>query len=157
MNAMTVENFPGFFPGGVAGPDLMQRLQKQAEHFGATTIQEHAVSLRLDEWPFVVSSHEGVQYRTKTVVIATGAKERWLDARGEKKLRGNFVHTCVWCDAQLHQGEAQVLVVGGGDSAMEAALYLTKFAKRVVLVHRSERFKASEVMLQRARDHEQAS
>jgi thioredoxin reductase (NADPH) len=154
MNAMTVENFPGW-PKGIGGPDLMSKLEEQAEAFGAMIIPEQVVSLDLKRWPFVLTSHEGAKYRTKAVVIASGAKERWLDAPGEKELRGNFVHTCVWCDAQLHQDEERVLVIGGGDSAMEAALYLVKFVHSVMLVHRSEHFKASELMLDRARKHPQ--
>lgn len=143
MLTTTVENFPGF-PEGVQGPDLMQSMRKQAERFGAEFIEKNAEMVNLDSNPFVVKAG-GVEYRSKSILIATGALTRWLNVPGEKELLGRGVATCAPCDAPFYK-EKVVAVVGGGDSAMEEANVLTKYAKKVYIIHRRDSFRASKAM-----------
>lgn len=143
-----VENFPGF-PQGIQGPDLMTAMRKQAEKFGAEIADQDFIKADFSQKPFRVST-AGKTYEGKSVIIATGADTRWLDVPGEKEKIGRGVSSCAPCDAFFFK-EKNVIVVGGGDSAMEEALVLTKFAKTVTIIHRSDKFRASEIMLKRAR------
>ncbi len=142
MLTTSVENFPGF-PDGIQGPDLMQNMRKQAERFGVEMIEENATEFDFNEQPFKVNNYLG-----RSVIIATGSEFKWLNLSNEQKLIGRGVSVCATCDAPFFK-EKKVVVVGGGDSAMEEALYLTKFASEVVIVHRRDSFKASKIMQDR--------
>ncbi|SDS09307.1 thioredoxin-disulfide reductase [Agrococcus carbonis] len=151
MTTTDVENFPGF-PDGVQGPDLMFAMQQQAEKFGADVRMQDATELELDG--DVKRVHVGDEVlETRTLIFATGSAYRKLGIAGEEPLSGHGVSWCATCDGFFFK-QKQLIVVGGGDSAMEEATFLTKFADKVTIVHRSEAFRASEVMLQRARDDE---
>jgi thioredoxin reductase (NADPH) len=152
MLTTLVENFPGF-PEGIQGPDLMQNMRKQAEHHGAEIVDVDFVSgdFTKPKGPFKVKTAEK-EFEGKTVIIATGADTKWLGVPGEEKLIGRGVSSCAPCDAPFFRNK-KVIVVGGGDSAMEEAQVLTKFADSVTLVHRSESFKASEIMLKRVQEN----
>lgn len=145
-----VENFPGF-PNGIDGPKLIQDAKKQAEKFGAKYIQENADSFKIIKQPknniFEVGAG-GKTYKSKTIIISTGASARKLGIPGEDKFFGRGVSTCAVCDAALYKGKTTV-VVGGGDSAMEETLALYKFAKKVYLIHRRDEFRASKIMQER--------
>lgn len=143
-----VENFPGF-PEGILGPDLMLNMQKQVEHFGARIVQESVVSVDFTHQPFTVTT-DATTYNGKAVIIATGADANWLGLPGEQRLRGKGVSACATCDGFFFKGK-DVVVVGGGDSAMEEANFLTKFATSVTILHRRNEFKASRIMLTRAK------
>ena len=143
-----VENYPGF-PDGIQGPDLMMAMRKQAERFGAEIADADFASGDFEKAPFKVSTAEKT-FEGKSVIIATGADTKWLDVKGEKEKIGRGVSSCAPCDAFFFKNK-KVIVVGGGDSAMEEALVLTNFAKEVMIVHRREEFKASQIMLDRAR------
>ncbi len=142
-----VENYPGF-PDGIQGPDLMTAMRKQAERFGTEIIDKDFVNADFSKRPFKVST-EDTTYEGKSVIIATGADTKWLDVPGEKEKIGRGVSSCAPCDAFFFK-EKQVIVVGGGDSAMEEALVLTKFAKKVIIIHRKDSFRASQIMQDRA-------
>lgn len=150
MLTTLVENFPGF-PEGIQGPDLMQNMRKQAEHFGAEFIDEDFVSADFSKRPFKITVSDKV-YEGKSVIIATGADTKWLGVPGEKEKIGRGVSSCAPCDAFFFRNK-NVIVVGGGDSAMEEALVLTKFATSVTVVHRKDEFKASEIMQKRVKEH----
>ncbi len=151
MTTTDVENFPGF-PEGVQGPDLMFAMQQQAERFGADVRMQDATELELDGE--VKRVHVGDEVlEARTVIVATGSAYRKLGVPGEEALSGHGVSWCATCDGFFFK-QKQLIVVGGGDSAMEEATFLTKFADKVTIVHRSEAFRASEVMLQRARQDE---
>lgn len=152
MLTTLVENFPGF-PEGIQGPDLMQNMRKQAEHHGAEIVDGEFVSgdFTKVKGPFKVRTSEK-EYEGKSVIIATGADTKWLGVPGEEKLIGRGVSSCAPCDAPFFRNK-NVIVVGGGDSAMEEAQVLAKFASSVTLVHRSESFKASEIMLKRVQEN----
>ena len=151
MTTTDVENFPGF-PDGVQGPDLMFAMQQQAEKFGADVRMQDATELELDGE--VKRVHVGDEVlETRTLIFATGSAYRKLGIAGEEPLSGHGVSWCATCDGFFFK-QKQLIVVGGGDSAMEEATFLTKFADKVTIVHRSESFRASEVMLERARDDE---
>ena len=145
-----VENFPGF-PEGVQGPDLVENMKKQAERFDAEymwgTVQEADLSKR----PFRVNV-DGDWHETRTLIIATGASARWLGLPNEQKLIGHGVSSCATCDGAFYR-EKKIMVIGGGDSAMEEATFLTRFGSEVTLVHRREQFRASKIMLDRARSN----
>jgi len=143
MLTTVVDNFPGF-PEGVHGPDLMLAMRHQAERFGATFLEKNAETVDLDVRPFVVKAG-GVEYRSRSVIIATGALTQWLNVPGEKELIGRGVATCAPCDAPFYKNKV-VAVVGGGDSAMEEANVLTKYADKVYIIHRRGEFRASKVM-----------
>ncbi len=145
-----VENYPGFSEG-IQGPELMQAMRKQAERFGAEIVDKDFVQADFNARPFKVSIAE-VTYEAKSVIIATGADTKWLEVPGEKEKIGRGVSSCAPCDAFFFK-EKNVIVVGGGDSAMEEALVLTKFAKEVTIIHRSDKFRASEIMLQKAKEN----
>lgn len=143
-----VENFPGF-PEGIQGPDLVLNIQKQAERFGAEYIYGGVQEADLSKRPFRVSI-DGNWQECRTLIIATGASARWLGLPNEQKLIGHGVSSCATCDGAFYRDQ-KVMVVGGGDSAMEEATFLTRFASEVTLVHRREEFRASKIMLDRAR------
>jgi len=149
-----VENFPGF-PEGVMGPELMDKMTKQAERFGTKILYEMVNSVDFSKTPFVVRADTG-EYLTKTVIIATGAEANWLGLPNEQRLRGKGVSACATCDGFFFKGK-DLVVVGGGDSAMEEALFLTKFATHVTILHRREEFRASKIMLKRAQEHPKIS
>jgi thioredoxin reductase (NADPH) len=147
-----VENYLGF-PEGVGGTDLVQRGKQQAERFGAEFERGRIVDAVLDDQPLELTLSSGETVKTRSLVVATGASARWVGADNEDELMGHGLSTCATCDGAFHRGD-DVLVVGGGDSAMEEALFLAKFADSVTVVHRREELRASEIMADRARDHD---
>ena len=143
-----VENFPGF-PEGIEGPELMTRMRKQAEKFGAMIVEENFVSGEFNKSPFSVHTDENT-YSGKSVIIATGADTKWLGVAGEKERIGHGVSSCAPCDGPFFK-DKNIIVAGGGDSAMEEAIVLTRFAKSVTIVHRRESFRASPIMVDKAK------
>ena len=146
MLTTDVENYPGF-DSGIMGPDLMQIFKKQAERFGTEIKTETINSIKKIDGGFSLESTKD-SYEFKSVIISSGASAKWLDIKGEKELQGHGVSACATCDGFFFK-EKEVIVVGGGDSAMEEALFLTKFAKKVYIVHRRDSFRASKIMQDR--------
>ena len=155
MNTTEIENYPGF-PGQITGPDLMGRMREQAEHFGTRIVSELVASIDLGSHPFRIKPNYSPELEALTVVIATGANAKWLEVPNELRLaqQGGGVSACAVCDGALPFYREKVLaVVGGGDTAMEETLYLTKFARQVVVIHRRDSFRASKVMARRVLEH----
>jgi len=145
-----VENFPGW-PDGVQGPELIDNMKKQAARFGATFQVAHLNAAKLDAHPIRLDTSAG-EIHTRTLIVASGASARWLGLPSEQALIGHGVSSCATCDGFFFRGK-EIAVVGGGDSAMEEALFLTRFATKVTLLHRREAFRASKIMLDRAIAH----
>jgi thioredoxin reductase (NADPH) len=149
-----VENYPGF-PEGVMGPDMMESFRSQAERFGARLLRDQADRVELSDEPGGIHSVwvGDTEYRSRTVVLAMGAEHKKLGVAGEEELGGRGVSYCATCDAAFFKG-APTIIVGGGDSAMEEAIFLSKFSSTVTVVHRRDEFRASQIMLERARAQE---
>jgi thioredoxin reductase (NADPH) len=147
-----VENFPGF-PEGIQGPELIENMRRQAQRFGAEYLTGDLISADLKNDPFSLQIGKDV-VRTESLIIASGASARWLGLPNEMALIGHGVSSCATCDGFFFSGK-EIAVIGGGDSAMEEALFLTRFATKVTVIHRREQFRASKIMLDRARAHPQ--
>ena len=150
MLTSDIENFPGY-PEGIGGPEMMMQLRQQAERFGLRVEDKNVERIDASERPFKVYV-EGEEFLAKSLIICTGAEAIWLGAENEEGQKGRGISTCATCDGAFFR-EQEIMVVGGGDSAMEEATFLTRFASKVTVVHRREVFRASKVMLDRAQNH----
>ncbi len=153
MITSDVENFPGF-PGGILGPNLMAKFKEQATHFGVDVVTDNIAEVDFSERPFTVKSSKGDVVKAHTVIISTGANAKLLHVEGEAELMasGGGVSACATCDGAFFKDQ-EVTVVGGGDTAMEEANFLTRYATKVTIIHRREEFKASKIMLERAQNN----
>ena len=147
-----IENYPGF-PEGLSGPELVERFQKQAERFGTRIEYDYVNEVDFKQYPFVVRTQSGGEYRSKSVIISTGATPRKLQVPGEEELTGRGVSYCGTCDGFFFRGK-EVVVVGGGDSALEEGIFLTRFATKVTVIHRRDELRASKILQKRGFDNE---
>ena len=148
MTTTEVENFPGF-PEGIQGPELMQRMREQAVRFKSLFIEENAISISVDAQPFTITT-ETQSFTADAVILATGSAPKWLSLASEQKLRGRGVSSCATCDGFFFRGK-DIAVIGGGDSAMEEATFLSRFASKVYVVHRRDVLRASKIMQEKAK------
>jgi thioredoxin reductase (NADPH) len=148
MLTTDVENYPGY-PAGIMGPEMMREFRIQAERFGTEFVSDDVTKVDFSEEPFRIWV-EDEEYQARTVIVATGASARWLGLDSEDRLKGHGVSACATCDGAFFR-DMEIVVVGGGDSAMEEALFLTRFGIKVTIVHRRDEFRASQIMLERAR------
>jgi thioredoxin reductase (NADPH) len=148
MLTTMVENWPGF-RDGIMGPDLMTEMRVQAERFGTEVMQGQVKAVDLKKRPFSIALSDGRTFTSEALIVATGASARWLDIGSDRKLSGHGVSTCATCDGYFFKGKP-IAVIGGGDSAMEEALYLTKFATKVTVIHRRDSLRASKIMQDKA-------
>lgn len=146
-----VENYPGF-PDGITGPELVQLMQKQAEKFGARIVIDIVTQVNLKTHPFELKTESGAEYTAKALIVATGASPRKLNVPGEKEFAGRGVSYCATCDGFFFRNK-EIAVVGGGDSALQEGLFLTKFASKVHIIHRRDALRAQPVLQERARNH----
>ena len=151
MLTSDIENFPGY-PEGIGGPEMMMELRAQAARFGCDIIDKNVDSIDTSSHPFKVNVGKD-QFLTKSIIITTGAEAIWLDAGNEEKHKGQGISTCATCDGAFFR-DKEVIVVGGGDSAMEEATFLTRFCSKVTIVNRREELRASQIMADRARDND---
>lgn len=151
LTATEVENYPGF-PAGVQGPELMESFKKQAERFGAEIIPKVIEKVDFLGRPFTVWSSDQQTYQSHAVIIATGSSYKWLGLKSEEKLKGHGVSACATCDGFFFK-DKEVVVVGGGDSAMEEGLFLTRLVSKVTIIHRRDQFRASKIMSDRVLKH----
>ena len=152
INTTEVENFPGF-PDGILGPDLMDAMKRQAERFGSEFLQDDVASVQDHGSYKTVTTNQGAIFRTRTVIIATGSQYRKLSVPGEAEFSGRGVSYCATCDGFFFRGKP-IVVIGGGDSAFEEAEFLSRFGSSVMLIHRRDAFRASKIMVDRARGNE---
>jgi thioredoxin reductase (NADPH) len=142
-----IENYPGF-PESLSGPDLVEKMKAQAEKFGTRVEFDYVNEIVVDRHPFVVRTANGAEYRAKSLILCTGARPRYLEIPGEKEYTGKGISYCATCDGFFFRGK-DVLVIGGGDSAAEEALFLTRYASRVRILHRRDKFRASKILQDR--------
>jgi len=155
MITSDIENFPGF-PEPIAGPELMDRMQKQVQRLGVTIIQEYVAKVDFSKRPFHIETTEGTAASAQAVIVATGANAKWLGLPSEKRLMGHGVSACATCDGFFFK-KKEVLVVGGGDTALEEANFLTNFASKVTLIHRRDALRGSKIMQDRAKKNPKIS
>jgi thioredoxin reductase (NADPH) len=154
MVTSEVENYPGF-EDGILGPEMMEKFEKQAQRFGAELVSEDVTAVEFSKRPFTVRT-DTAEYQSHALIIATGASAKWLGLPNEKRLQGRGVTACATCDGFFFKGK-DVVVIGGGDTAMEEAIFLTRYVDHVTIIHRRETFRASKIMQDRARNHPKIS